>query len=377
MSIRETSLPRASQALVEFVQVLRRNGFAVAPDQTISFIEAVAMLGPGSPDDIRRAGIALLAPPRERWSEYDALFNAFFLGKSVPVFAEDDSSDEAEAYDADEGSRDIEVDGDNDEAGQETSRGETLSHRQFLPRDPAEVLTQMARRLPRTLPTRSSRRWRSSRRGEGFDLRKNLRKAMQRDGEIFELARRQRRLKQRPLALLIDVSGSMKEQSEDFLRLAHTVVQSADRAEVFTLGTRLTRVTKPLRDRDRDTALGEISGLVADFDGGTRIGDALQALLAVPRFAVSLRGASVVVLSDGLERGEPDAMVDAVARMSRMAWRLDWLSPLAGSEDFKPRTAALGQSLVHLDTLAGGGSLEAVADHVLRLADPAQRRRAA
>ncbi len=111
--------------------------------------------------------------------------------------------------------------------------------------------------------------------------------------------------------------------------------------EVFTFGTRLTRVTRPLRLKRREQALTAAAHLVSDWDGGTRIGDALQAFLAVPRFAGYARGAAVIVVSDGLERGDVAALRDAVAKLSRRAWRLSWLTPLATGPGFTPQTEAL------------------------------------
>ena len=131
------------------------------------------------------------------------------------------------------------------------------------------------------------------------------------------------------MLLLIDVSGSMKARTEDNLRLAHALTQARRRVEVFTFGTRLTRVTRPMRLKRREQALAAAAQMVSDWDGGTRIGDALKAFLAVPRFAGYARGAVVLIVSDGLERGDPAAMRDAVAKLSRRAWRLSWLTPLA------------------------------------------------
>ena len=133
----------------------------------------------------------------------------------------------------------------------------------------------------------------------------------------------------------------MKEHTEHALRFAHALFRAAERMECFTLGTRLTRVTGALRQRVPDRALDKASSLAPDWDGGTRIGDALQAFLSVPRFVGLARGAAVVVLSDGLERGDSDAMVEAVRRLSRLAWRVSWLTPLAADAGFRPETAAL------------------------------------
>jgi hypothetical protein len=198
-----------------------------------------------------------------------------------------------------------------------------------------------------------------------------LRQAVRRDGEVFELLQTRRKTRLRPITLLIDVSGSMQDQSDETMRFAHALKMAAGRAEVFTFGTRLTRITRALADKNADRALARVSALVADFDGGTRIGDALDALLAVPRFAGTMRGALVLVLSDGLERGDPAVMVDALRRISRMAWRVEWLSPLAGDEDYVPRTEALAAALPYLDGLSDGSRTEAICNRVLTLGNAA------
>ena len=123
-----------------------------------------------------------------------------------------------------------------------------------------------------------------------------------------------------------------------------------------------------MRLRNREQALATASLLVADWDGGTRIGEALDAFLAIPRFSALARGAAVVVLSDGLERGDPAGMADAVARFSRLAWRIVWLTPLAADPGFEPRTAGLAAARPFLDELGNGGSIESICAHVLDLA---------
>ena len=140
----------------------------------------------------------------------------------------------------------------------------------------------------------------------------------------------------------------------------------APRIEVFTFGTRLTRVTRALRLKRREQALGAAAHLVSDWDGGTRIGDALQAFLAVPRFGGYARGAPVLIVSDGLERGDLAAMRDAVAKLSRRAWRVSWLTPLAVGKNFKPQTEALIAISRFVDEMVDGGSTPAIVAHVLR-----------
>jgi uncharacterized protein len=191
---------------------------------------------------------------------------------------------------------------------------------------------------------------------------------MRNAGEFIRMRRRRRGLRQRRLVLLIDVSGSMKERTRAHLAFAHALTRAADSVEVFTIGTRLTRITRALRLKNRDQALATAALIVADWDGGTRIGEALDAFLAIPRFSALARGAAVVVLSDGLERGDPTAMADAVARFSRLAWKTVWLTPLAADPGFEPRTAGLVAARPFLDELADGGSLDSICDHVLDLA---------
>jgi uncharacterized protein with von Willebrand factor type A (vWA) domain len=207
-----------------------------------------------------------------------------------------------------------------------------------------------------------------ARRGPFADLRRTLRDSVRNDGEVLWLGRLKRRSRPRKLLLLIDVSGSMKARTEDNMKLAHALIQAAPNVEVFTFGTRLTRVTRPLRLKRREQALNAASHLVSDWDGGTRIGDALQAFLAVPRFAGYARGAAVIVVSDGLERGELSALRDAVAKLSRRAWRLSWLTPLAAGPGFRPQTEALIAISRFVDDLAGGGSTADIVAHVLSLA---------
>jgi len=197
---------------------------------------------------------------------------------------------------------------------------------------------------------------------------------IRRDGELTQLPTRRRQMRQRRVLLLIDVSGSMKTLTEGTLRLAHALVQGAERVEAFTLGTRLTQITRALSHREADAALARASGLVADWDGGTRLGEALAVFLSVPRFASFARGALVIVVSDGLERGGPEALVSAMARLRRLAWGVLWLSPLAADPAYRPETTAMRAILPMLDRLGSSASVEAIADEVLGYARNRGRR---
>ena len=362
-------LPRAARPFLSFVSLLRANGFAVAPEQTTAFLSAITLLGPRDTEDIRRAGLAMLAPPPERHGAFDALFRIHFLGEDALTLAEsDDLDDVVRVQEERRGEDEPPLADESNESGDAATRVEALVERRFASGDREEALRRLAREAPIRLPRRRSYRRMRGRRGPIADLRRTLREAARNDGEVMKLARLKRRTRPRKLLLLIDVSGSMKSRTEDNLRLAHALVQAAPRVEVFTFGTRLTRVTRPLRLKRREQALGQAAQTVSDWDGGTRIGDALQGFLAVPRFAGYSRGAAVLIVSDGLERGDPLAMSDAVAKLSRRAWRVSWLTPLATDKNFKPQTEALIAISRFVDDMVDGGSTSAIVDHVLALA---------
>lgn len=361
------TLPRALFPFLRFGQALHHAGFSVSPDQTTDFIAGVGLLGPQDMTDIYRAGRALYAIPPERLVEFDALFRAIFLDQVIRAPADGDDDDEVEAFEPSAQSQQVDAADDVSEVGAEPTNVERLGQR-TLTEGSAEALARLMRDAPGALPRRMSYRRQNARKGDRINMRRTLREAAKRDGEILQLFQTKRKTRQRRVLLLIDVSGSMKDRSEALLRLAHTVVQAADRAEVFTLGTRLTRITQALRPADRGQAMARATQAIADFDGGTRIGDALAAYLAVPRYAGFVRGAAVLVLSDGLERGAPDRMIDAVRRLSRSAWRLDWMTPLAADAGYEPKTEGLMGILPMLDHLGDGATISAVSDHILSMA---------
>jgi uncharacterized protein len=335
------TVPGAVRPLVAFPALLRRHGFKVAPEQTVTFLQAVELLGPRTIEHVRKAAVATLAPHPEQRANFDALFDMHFLG-AVGEPGEDRlaPNDETQVQD-DIGTEEIVIGEAIQETGQAATGAEALAIRSLRAPDNAEILRRFGAALPDALPRRRGFRHKVARRGKGIDLARSVRAAMRNEGEVMSLRRVRRATRPRPVLLLIDVSGSMKQRSDAHLALAHEIVHAMPRVEVFTFGTRLTRVTRALRLRNRQKALAEASGLVADWDGGTRIGDALEAFLAVPRFTGYARGANVIVLSDGLERGDPSAMIRAVHRLAARAFRIDWFTPLAIDPQYRPETEAL------------------------------------
>lgn len=359
------TLPPPAANLLGFARLLRAAGLGNSPEQAVAFLEGVALLGPRSMDDIREAALATLAPQPDRRAEFETLFRAWFWG-DVSAIAAGESDEETRIKDGAGGGEEIAAELRQEKGGELASAGERLAGRAF--RSDEDRLAAFRRALGTALPMRRSlRHVRSPSRGKP-DLRRSLRAIVQADGDVPALYLRRRPLVQRRLLLMIDISGSMKLHTADHLRLAHAVVQGAGRAEVFTLGTRLTRITPALRIVERDRALARAAAAVEDWDGGTRIGPALAAFLSVPRYAAMAQGAAVVFLSDGLERGDPAQMAAALRRLSARAFRLSLATPLAADPRYRPETAALKAVRPCLDDLVDGATLASLTSFILSLA---------
>ncbi|MER9256557.1 VWA domain-containing protein [Mesorhizobium sp. M0598] len=366
--MRGESLPRAATPMLGFGRLLRRYGFAVAPEQVSDFMQAVTLLGPRSMNDIREAALATLAPPPDRRDEFEAHFRSHFYGDAAALVEGEADEETRIKDDGATGEEEIEVVR-QEQGGELSSASEQLSVREFQ-RD-SDGLAAFRLKLATALPARRSfRTVRTNARGK-LDLRRSLREIVSADGDIPSPLLRRRQTVPRKLLILIDVSGSMKLYTSDYLKLAHAAVQGADRAEVFTFGTRLTRITSALRIRDRDQALARVAAQVDDWDGGTRMGPTLLAFLSVPRFSAFARGAAIVILSDALERGDHAELETAMRRLSARAFRLSLATPLAGDPRFRPATAALRTILPVLDDLVDGSSIAGLTEFILSLARPA------
>lgn len=357
------ALPRALDPFLQFPAALRQAGLPASPEQTQGFIAATGLLGPTALSDIRHAAHALYGPGPEQRAQFNQIFDSVFLGRALAAPAGGPPDDLLQAFDAD-GLEMQPEDGDEAPAGAEATAAERLTARHFDAHDEDAALRVFRRTAPRTLPHRRSRRLRAGK-GRLADPAGTFRAMLRHDGEVTHLPTRRRRRRQRRVLLLVDVSGSMQAGTDGALRFAHALVQAGERVEVFTLGTRLTRVTRALKHRNRDQALAQASGLVADWDGGTRLGEAMAVFLSVPRFAGFARGALAVVVSDGLERGGPEALRSAMDRLRGLAWSILWLSPLAAEQGYRPETGALQAILPRLDRFGDGRGPAALAREVL------------
>ena len=221
-----------------------------------------------------------------------------------------------------------------------------------------EQVKRLLRRSPWRVAERRTRRLRPSRGGR-IDLRRTARHSIRSSGELIRLLHRQPRLRRRPLVLLCDVSGSMERYSRLLLIFAHAIARRED-VETFVFSTRLTRVTRLLRRRDIDQALGEVSKQVHDFSGGTRIGQALAEFNRRWARRVLGHGAVTILISDGWDRGDPHQLATELERLRRMSYRLIWLNPLLGSKGYEPITRGMAAALPHTDDFLAAHNLMAL-----------------
>ena len=236
---------------------------------------------------------------------------------------------------------------------------ELLRHKDFAAYDQAELalahalIVQLARRGP----TRLSRRARPARRrGHEPDLRRILRASLRTAGDPVYRHWPGPSRRPRPVVLVCDVSGSMSAYARMLLQYLQASVAARRRVEAFAFGTRLTRITNELAGRDPDRALQRATEAVTDFAGGTRIGSALAELNRAHGRRVG-RGAVVIILSDGWDRGDPELLATEMGRLRRSAHRLVWLNPLAAHPDFEPLTRGMRAAVPHADELLAGNSL--------------------
>jgi uncharacterized protein with von Willebrand factor type A (vWA) domain len=304
-----------------------------------------------------------LAPPPERRAEFDALFQQYFTGgKSVAAARSLPEHDVpvSEALGAQQAMAELRK---LNESGESATQSEALGIRRLRGRNEKPLTRLLRARLPQRLRLRQER----MPHGPRLDLRRSLSDLVATDGDLVALARSGRKSVPRRIVLLIDISGSMKAQTDVYLDLAYELSSEFRDTETFAFGTRLTRLTQALRIKSKEAALARASDLVADWDGGTRIGAALDAFLANPRFSSLAHGAIVVVISDGLERGDHSLMVEAVRRLDRRARHLLWLSPLAGDPRYRPETAGVKAILPIVGRIGDGSSSEAVSRSLLSL----------
>ena len=359
--------------LVDFSRELRGAGLIVGTGDVLTYCSAMLPLDPSDLLDLYWAGRTTLVSRRDDIPTYDRVFRQFFLAEGSPGAAlltlRATAAAEAEAGLVMAGTEPgPEEDEEKPVLGWMASDVDALKHRSFAACTPAELaaLRRIMARIRLTPPRRRTRRTRPASAGRSPDLRKTIRDSMRMHGEPAELFFRQRRTRLRPLILILDVSGSMADYSRHLLQFAHTAKHAAAKVEVFCFGTRLTRITKALEHRRPDSALEQAAKTVVDWDGGTRIGQSLDTFVRRWGRGGMCRGGVVVICSDGLDRGDPEQLAAAMARLARLSYRIVWLNPHKGDDrNFRPSTLGMMVAAPHIDLLLSGhdlASLEQLAE---------------
>jgi hypothetical protein len=320
---------------------------------------ALDVLDPG---DVYWAGRLTLCGGPDDLDRYDAAFAAYFAGEAPrPAPATARRPELSASAPLDPGAGDGEDAGEASDLAAQASADEVLRHRDVgeMTVTEREHLRRLFALLVPATPMRPARRRRPSVRGSVHPAR-TVRRALRDGGEVRRLLHRRRQARPRRVVLLVDVSGSMTPYADALLRFAHAAVRARPAStEVFTIGTRLTRVTRELRLRDADKALAASGSAIPDWSGGTRLGEVLKAFLDRWGQRGTARGAVVVVCSDGWERGDPALLGEQMARLRRLARTVVWVNPHKGRAGYEPLTGGMQAALPSVDSFVSGHSMAA------------------
>lgn len=366
---------------VGFVETLRRGGLGVSLGSSRLFAEAFAEIDLGNPEEVYWTARAVLVHRPEDIEVFNGLFAAYWGGvdsglvwrppqEPLPVTLAMDDPEQLPADTAD-------GDDNDDSITVRYNATETLHNKDFADYSEAELAE--SRRLMDAILfigpcRRNRRRVRTAKVRGALDIRRTVQRALRLGGEPAEIARTVPGRQPRRLVLLLDVSGSMEPYARALIGFVHASVAGRARVEAFALGTRLTRLTRELSQRDPDRALRAASLSVEDWAGGTRLGEGLGRFNDEWGCRGMARGATVVILSDGWDRGEPNEMDIQMQRLSRVAHRVVWVNPLKASPGYAPLARAMAAALPYVDDFVEGHCLDSLQELAeLVLADPKQR----
>jgi uncharacterized protein with von Willebrand factor type A (vWA) domain len=389
----ETDSPHGNllHNLILFGRLLRALGLDINPGRMIDLVQALEFVEIGRKPDFFYTARSLLVHDQDDLPLFDQAFDLFWRrpkGEGVnfgelldirPPGAEEQEAiitpplvDEEEAALANEGE---------DEELQEIievtrtySNREMLREKEFseLTQTEMQAIKQVMSQMVWQLGQRRTRRRRSGD-GRSYDLRRSLRKNLRYGGEVLEWPRRQYKYKPRPLIVIADISGSMEQYTRMLLHFIYSLAEGLDQAvESFVFSTRLTRITRQLRGKDIDQALREVGREVHDWAGGTRIGESLKTFNFEWGRRVLGRGAVVLLISEGWDRGDPELLRQEMARLKRSCYRLIWLNPLLGSNRYEPLTRGIQAALPYVDDFLpvhNLASLEDLATHLTALTE--------
>jgi uncharacterized protein with von Willebrand factor type A (vWA) domain len=351
------------EILLGFTVALRAAGLRVTPDRAQGYLLAASVAGLGDATGVYHAGRATLCGSPDDLDRYDQVYEAYFNpleglprrgpGRPPSQLVSTTTLPVSESGGA-------EADQEELVAGL-ASTAEVLAQRDIAALTPGEKarLGALFAALRPQAPSRRTGRRRAWHRGD-LDASRTLRASLRVMGEPAAIAWRRRTLRPRPVVLLVDVSGSMSSYADALLRLAHRIGHGLPGSvETFTVGTRLTHLTRPLAARDPERALVAAGQAVPDWSGGTRLGETLKVFLDRWGQRGMARGAVVVVFSDGWERGDATLLGEQMARLHRIAHRVVWVNPHRGKEGYEPVQRGVVAALPHVDDFVAGHSVAA------------------
>ena len=357
----ETQNPAFLSNCLLFVRALRQAGLPIGLDQTTAFAQALEWIDIGAREQVYHTARSLLVSRYEHLRLFDAIFNRFWRapGESerrqqkmprAPRHKPRDQPFSIVTYMAAKaGLNDPEVDV-SDKSGT-ASMVEGLQRKEFSQMTPAELerIKRLIQQMRWRISLRETRRRQRHRRGDLLHMRAVVRDAAQHNGTLTRLVWQRRKVKQRPLVIIADISGSMEKYARLLLQFLYSVAHSLPQVECFVFGTRLTRITGQLKLRNIDQAIDQASREVVDWAGGTRIGESLRAFNRHWSRRVLGRGAVAVLISDGWEQGDPALLATEIRHLQRRCHRLIWLNPLLGRETYQPRVGGMQAVLPHID----------------------------
>lgn len=355
----------ADEILLGFTRALRAAGVPVTHDRAQGFLAAAAVLGADDQRATYLAGRATLCAGPDDLERYDQVFHAYFGSRDGLPRPRAAHTQPAPGFSGlpDDESSGAAADAEEEVVRARASATEVLRHRDVAALSNAEKhrLSGMFATLRPRPPVRRTARHQPWRRGQ-VDASRTLRDSLRRMGEPAEIAWRRRGTRPRRVVLLVDVSGSMSGYADALLRLAHRFTQALPSVETFTVGTRVTHVTRAMRSRDPERALVAAGETVPDWSGGTRLGETLRFFLDRWGQRGMARGAVVVVFSDGWERGDPTLLGEQMARLRRVAHRVVWVNPHRGKVGYEPVQQGVVAALPHCDDFVAGHSLATFAE---------------
>jgi len=354
------------QNIVLFGRMLRALGMEVTPTQILDLVESLNYIDLRRRQDVKESARAIFVNHHDFLALFDQAFDLFWQVREKHELADLDLSvfiqhllpqqEEEEQFEpVQSGDDDSQEEGEDQEPIVERvytySGREVLRQKDFGELTPAEMdeIKRLMQTMTWELEQRRTRRKSPASNGVYLDMRRTLRQNMRYGGQPLQLAWRSRRLKRRPLVVICDISGSMERYSRVLLKFIYAISNGLENAEAFVFGTRLTHITRQLRERNIDVALNQASGVIQDWGGGTRIGDALKAFNYEWGRRVLGQGAIVLIISDGWDRGDIGLLAHEMRRLQLSCHRLIWLNPLLGMENYEPLTRGIQAALPHID----------------------------